>query len=476
MGKRLFKYERVAEDIIKAIESGLYAPGERLPSLRALSSQQGISISTVMQAYYLLEAQGWIEARQRSGFFVRTQLPNMLPEPETSQPMADPSQVSMRELVTRVVHADWEYPDLVRMGAAHPNPELSGTAHLNRSIKRIARELGERSGMYDYVPGSARLRVQIARRALLAGCSYPPDEVIITNGCSEAVNLCLRAVCQPGDTVAIESPMIFDALLCLDVLGLKALEIPTHPQQGISLPDLEDALKTNHISAVLVISNFNNPLGSCIPEANKQKLAALAEEYRVPVIENDIFGELYFDENRPAVIKAYDREGWVMLCSSFSKVLSPGYRVGWVVPGRYLEMVEWLKYTTSLASPTLNEYAIADFISGGRYQQYLRRIRREYARRVAGMSQAVRRNFPPECKLTRPSGGFVLWVELPGEVDSIQLYRRSLRAGIAITPGYLFSASDQYRNFIRLNAANWSAAAEEHVQQLGEFIQTGRGR
>jgi DNA-binding transcriptional MocR family regulator len=219
-----------------------------------------------------------------------------------------------------------------------------------------------------------------------------------------------------------------------------------------------------------VISNFNNPLGSCIPDDRKKALVALLAEHEIPLIENDIFGELYFGDTRPSVAKAYDRDGLVMLCSSFSKTLCPAYRVGWVVPGRYYETVEWLKYTSSLAAPTLSEHAIAEFMSSGGYNPYLRRVRKVYERNVAATSQAVRRFFPEETRLTRPSGGFVLWVELPESVDSLELYKRSLEAGIAITPGYLFSATNQYPNFIRLNAANWSEEAERAIERLGKMI------
>jgi DNA-binding transcriptional MocR family regulator len=438
--------------------------------VRQLSRQRKVSITTVMQAFYLLEAQGWIEARPRSGFYVRTMLPSMLPEPDVSSPEPDPSRVSMRELVTRVVLADTHNPHLVQLGAAHPNPGLSATQQLNRILTAVARRMGDDSGLYDYVPGSEMLRVQIARRALSSGCSLRPDDIVITSGCTEAVSLCLRAVCRPGDAVAIESPISFDALQCLEVLGLKALEIPTHPRDGISLDALRFAIEHSKVSACLVISNFNNPLGSCIPDDDKRALVHLLAEHDIPLIENDIFGEIYFNDHRPLVAKAYDRKGTVMLCSSFSKTLCPGYRVGWVVPGRLKETVEWLKYTSSLAAPTLSEHAIADFMAGGGYDPHLRRIRRVYSRRVASMSQAVRRFFPKEIKLTRPSGGFVLWVQLPDAVDSLVLYRLALEAGVAITPGYLFSATQQYRNFIRLNAANWSTEAERSVQRLGELV------
>jgi DNA-binding transcriptional MocR family regulator len=465
-----YKYERIADDIDHLIACGAFKPGDRIPSVREMSRQRDVSISTVLQAYYLLEARGLILARPRSGFYVRADLPSDLPEPEISSPGPDPTQVSMRELISMVVRAETLQPDLIQLGAAHPNPSLAATQELNRTLTSVARRMGDAGGLYDYPPGCERLRRQIARRYLVSGCSLSPDDIIVTCGCSESVNLCLRAVCEPGDVVAIESPICFDALQTLEAIGLQALEIPTHPRDGISLDALRFAIEHNDVSACLVISNFNNPLGSCIPDENKRALVELLTEHQIPLIENDIFGELYFGESRPSVAKAYDQEGLVMLCSSFSKSLCPAYRVGWVVPGRYYETVEWLKYTSSLAAPTLSEHAIAEFMSGGGYDPYLRRVRGAYERSIAAMSQAVKRFLPEETKLTRPSGGFVLWLQLPRSIDSLALYKRALEAGIAITPGYLFSATDQYHNFIRLNAANWSDEAEAAIERLGYHI------
>lgn len=465
-----YKYEQIAGELRHLIESGTFGLGDRVPSVRQMSEQKGVSISTVTQAYYWLEARGWIEVRERSGFYVRTTLPTALPEPEVSSPFTDPTEVTMRELVTRIGLTDVQNPNLIQLGAAHPNRDLGATTQLNRILGSVAREMGAATGEYDYVPGNEKLRAQIARQALTAGCTLAPDDIVLTSGCADAVDLCLRAVCKPGDTVAVESPIGFDPLLCLEVLGLQALEIPTHPRDGISLEALAFALEHNKVSACMVISNFNNPLGSCIPDERKRALVALLAEHDVPLIENDIFGEIYFDERRPTVAKAYDEDGNVLLCSSFSKSIAPGYRVGWVVPGRYREVVTWLKYTSSLAAPTICAYAIAEFMASGSYNPYLRRLRQAYARRVAMMSEAVRRYFPEETRLTRPSGGFVLWVQLPDAVDSLVLYRRALELGIAITPGYLFSAADHYPNFIRLNAANWSVEAEDAIARLGKVI------
>jgi DNA-binding transcriptional MocR family regulator len=466
-----YKYERIADDIDHLIDCGAFRPGDRIPSVRAMSRQRDVSVSTVLQAYYLLEARGLIHARPRSGFYVRDDLPSDLPEPDISSPAPDPSAVSMRELISMIVLSDTHNPDLIQLGAAHPNPSLGATEELNRTMTSVSRQMGDASGLYDYVPGCAELRLQIARQSLASGCSLSPDDIVITSGCSESVSLCLRAVCSPGDVVAIESPTCFDALQTLEAIGLQALEIPTHPRDGISLDALRFAIDHHEVSACLVISNFNNPLGSCIPDKNKRELVDLLTEHEIPLIENDIIGELYFGDSRPSVAKAYDRDGWVMLCSSFSKTLSPGYRVGWVVPGRFRSTVEWLKYTSSLASPTLSEYTIAEFMASGGYAPYLRRVRRIYERHVAAMSQAVRRYFPERTKLTRPGGGFLLWVQLPDSVDSLELYKRALGAGIAITPGYLFSATDQYHHFIRLNAANWSDEADTAIERLGQIIE-----
>jgi aspartate/methionine/tyrosine aminotransferase len=283
----------------------------------------------------------------------------------------------------------------------------------------------------------------------------------------EPADLCLHVVCVPGDIVAIESPMYFGTLQSLEVHRLRALEIPTHPREGISLEALRLALEHNPIRAVLTISNFNNPLGSCIPDEKKKELVELLARYQVPLIDNDVSGELYFSDRRPPVTKAFDRQGLVMLCSSFSKDISPALRVGWTAPGRFKATVEWLKFTNSAATATLPQMVVASFLESGGYDHHLRRIRREYDRNVALMSQAVMGCFPPG---TRPSGGFVLWVQLPEGIDSLEVYKLALREGITLTPGYIFSPTNQYPDFIRLNAADWSFPNERAITRLGDLV------
>jgi DNA-binding transcriptional MocR family regulator len=463
-----FLYEEVANELARLIAAGTYRPGDRLPSVRQLSLQRKISVSTVLQAYMLLEERGLIEARPQSGYYVRLLPAAAPPEPEISSPEPDAAQVGLRELIMRVLR-DSENPNLVQLGTALPNRDLLPTKKLNRIVATLAREKEEQSNGYFFPPGYEPLRVEVAQRAVAAGCSLSPADIVITAGCSEAMELCLRAVCRAGDIVAIESPTYFGILQSIEALGLKALEIPTHPRDGISLEALRFAIEQHPVRACLVVSNFNNPLGSCMPEENKRELVELLARHEIPLIEDDISGEIYFSEQRPLVAKAFDRKGLVLLCSSFSKDVCPGYRVGWTAPGRFRATVEWLKFASSGVTASLPQMAVAEFIASGGYDRHLRRLRREYAQNVAWMTQAVTRYFPPGTRVTRPAGGFVLWVQLPEQVDSLELYRQALKAGVTLAPGYIFSAKQQYRNFIRLNAAVWTREVERAIARLGEL-------
>lgn len=467
----LHRYQELADRLAELIQQGTYSAGDRIPSVRQMSQQQGVSISTVLQAYVMLENQGLIEARPQSGYYVRAQNQARLPEPDMSSPGRDPSQVSLHEVVMMLLR-DSVNPRLVQLGAALPNPDFLPRKKLNRIITEITRRNGLEAHQYQFPPGLEALRVQIARRAVLSGCNISPNDVLITSGAVEAVDLALLSVCRPGDIVAIESPMYFGTLQTLEVHGLRALEIPTHPRDGISLSVLEFAIEHNPIRAVLVISNFNNPLGSMMPDEKKKDLVELLARYDIPLVENDVSGEIYFGTKRPLVCKAFDRKGLVILVSSFSKDISPGLRVGWAVPGRFKSELEWLKFTLSASSPTLPQMALAEFLADGGYDHHLRRIRREYARNIALMSEAVMRYFPTGTRVTRPSGGFVLWVQLPDEVDALELYKHALPSGITLAPGHVFSATNQFPNFIRLNAAEFNYTTERALERLGDIIKS----
>jgi DNA-binding transcriptional MocR family regulator len=461
-----FIYEKIAGRIELLIKKGTYRAGERIPSVRNLSKQMKVSVSTILKAYFYLENKGIIEARPQSGYYVRRQSPPAPSEQEITLVHATPTPVSVNELVMMVLR-DARDPDLVPLGVAAPNPENLPIEKLNRIISHVARRHRHQGVSYDFPPGCESLRIQLAQRAVKAGCSLTPDRIVTTSGCLEAVMLSLRAVCRPGDTVAIESPIFYNLLQVIEMLDLKALEIPTHPLHGISLSALSYAIEHNPVHACIVISNFNNPFGSCMPDEKKKELVKILANHEIPLIEDDVYGDLGFSYDRPTVAKRYDKKGLVMLCSSFSKTLAPGYRVGWVVPGRFQEKIERLKAVSNIATATLPQLAIAEFLATGGYDHYLRKIRAIYNRQTSLMAQAVSEYFPKGTRISNPSGGFVLWVELPEQVDSIKLYELALKAGITIAPGLIFSASRKYRNFIRLNAAYWSDRIDRALADVG---------
>jgi DNA-binding transcriptional MocR family regulator len=409
-------YEQVAGKIESLIRAGTLRAGERIPSVRRASTQHGVSVTTAVQAYLELENRGLIEARPKSGFFVRPLLRPRLLEPQPSRPIHRASPVGVGGLLTRLFDAA-RSPDVVPFGAAYPGAETLPVARLSRIMASVARSAGARGIHYDMPPGAEPLRRQIARRSLDWGGQLNADEIITTCGGTEALALCLRAVTKPGDVVAVESPTYFGILQAIEERGLKALEIPMHPRTGMDLDALERALKSHPIAACLAVPNFNNPLGSLMPDDHKRRLVEILARRDVPLIEDDINGDLSHDSSRPRVAHSYDRDGRVLLCGSFSKTLAPGYRVGWVAPGRYYERVKALKITSTLATATLPQLAVAEFIANGGYDHHLRALRRSMADQIRRMSEAVAESFPADMKITRPAGGFVLWVELPKKVS-----------------------------------------------------------
>jgi DNA-binding transcriptional MocR family regulator len=463
-------YGQVAGKIEKLIRSGTLRPGDRVPSVRRACAQHGVSLTTAVQAYLSLENRGLIEARPKSGFFVRSQSWGRVQEPATSQVRPAAARVGLGSLQSQIFDLV-RMPEVVPLGAGYPGVENLPVKKLGRIMASVVRRLGERGVSYDMPPGAETLRRQIARCSLDGGSNLSPEEIITTCGGTEALALCLRAVTKAGDIVAVESPTYFGVLQQIEELGLKALEIPMHPRDGMKLEALEQAVKKRRIAACLAVPNFNNPLGSLMPDENKKWLVSLLARRNIPLIEDDINGELYHGAHRPRTAHSYDEKGLVLLCGSFSKTLAPGYRVGWVAPGRFYDRVKSLKLTSTLATASLPQLAIAEFVANGGYDHHLRALRRNFAAQIRRMSTAVMEAFPPEIKLTRPDGGFVLWVELPKKVKALNLYEGALAAKISIAPGPMFSATQNFQNFIRLNCGHpWSGKLERAVDVLGGLV------
>ncbi len=468
-------YERLARRLAELVDRGAFRAGERLPSIRALARDLRVGVNTVREAYALLEDRGVVEARPQSGFYVRPRLPDVPADPEISERSLRPRPVDIRDAAERVMR-DIANPTLVQLGATVPDPALLPVERLNRMMAAELRRRGAESVAYAIPPGCERLRAEVSKRLLQSGCALRPDRIVITNGCVEAVYLALRATCRPGDTVAVESPTFFTFLQIIQEMGLRVLEIPSTPREGMSLEALEYALEHTRVSACLVVTNFSNPLGAVMPDGRKEALVRLLARHEVPLIEDDINGDLSFTGRRPRVAKAYDRDGWVLLCSSFTKTLAPGYRIGWIAAGRYQDRVERWKLLTNLATATPPQLGLAEFLANGGYDRHLRSVRRAYADRVARMGAALATHFPRETRVTRPRGGFSLWVELPEGVDALALYGRALEHGITIAPGPVFTASDKYAHCIRLSAAVWTEREAAAVEVLGRLVREAKGR
>lgn len=459
-------YEQVADRIERLIHEGTLKPGDRLPSVRKLREQLSVSMSTVLEAYRLLEDRGLISARPQSGYYVRLTALQQPPEPDTTAPPKRIYSVD-NSFAFRLMHAIQD-SKILKLGAAIPSSDDLPLNALNRLMGQVLRQHSAKSHSYDLPPGCMDLRHEIARRMLTAGCSVTPDQVVTTNGAFEAVYLSLRAVTRPGDTVAIESPTYYGLLEALEALHLNVLELPTHPRDGLSLDHLETALQQRQIAACVLVTNFSNPLGTCMTDAKKKELVALLERYDTPLIEDDVYGDLCFEGPRPKAVKTFDRSGLVLYCASYSKTLSPGLRVGWSIAGRYQPKVEQLKWVLNQTTAIAPQLTLAAFLSNGGYDRHLRQLRGKYQLRMAQMSQAIYDYFPAETRVTRPSGGHVLWLELPPEFDSLQLYEDALAQNISIAPGVMFSASRSYRNCFRLNCSlPWEERIEQALHKLG---------
>lgn len=465
------RYEVLAEEIAQSIRTGVMKLGDRLPSVRQASASRGVSPSTVFEAYYLLEARGLIRARERSGYYVIAGARTLPPEPEiSSSHTGDSTSVDVSSLVFDVLESV-RARDVVPFGSAFPSPLLFPLPRLARSMAASVQAMDPWSTVDDLTPGNADLRRQIALRYLADGLHVHTDEIIVTNGALEALNLCLLAVARPGDAVIIESPTFYAALQALERLGLNAIEVPTHPRDGIDLEALALALDRHRPKACWLMTNFQNPLGGLMPDEKKQKLVALLAAREVPLIEDDVYGELYFGSRRPAPAKAYDSQGLVMHCSSFSKCLAPGYRVGWVAPGRFALQIARLKLTTTLSASGPAQAAIADYLAKGGYDKHLRQLRHALSVQQSAMMRGVVRHFPPGTRATRPAGGYFLWIELPGRVDTLEIHRQALSLGISVAPGPMFSAQRNFANCLRLNYGHpWDARADEALATLGRLI------
>lgn len=467
MAEKSFLYESVSEQLRHHIHHGNYKTGDRLPSVRELSRLFRVSINTILQCFRQLEADGLIYRNPRAGVFVSEQLPRHR-EHAVVTPLFSllPVEVSLSEEILSYMepHVD---EDTLKLGIAMPDPGIMPVRKVMQAFRDVSRSQPDTAWQYIHPRGEERLVHQLARRSLNYPVPLSDSDVITTNGCMEAIELALRAVTRPGDTIAIETPTYYGALLALEVMGRRVLPIPTDPATGIDLQGLERAFRQGQVAGCLVSANAQNPLGSMMPVERRQTLASMAARYQVPVIENDIWGDSVFAEPLPP-IKAFDSDGMVLYCNSFSKTLMPGMRLGWIAPGRFFHRVMELKQVTSITTASLPQLVMGRLMESGFYHQHLRRLRQRLQVQVADMSALIRQFFPAGTRISQPGGGCVLWVELPAGLDTGLLFSAALTQGIHIFPGRVFSPGPRHAHCLRINAGSpRSARIDRGIRKLG---------
>lgn len=470
-------YRRLASHYREAINSGALKVGDRIPSVRALMEKHGVSLSTALQACRSLENEGWLEARPRSGNFARRPAPGAslrrLEEPAPVQALDAAQYVGINARISEFIARGQQGPVRINFSSARSAPELYPAEALKNAATRALRQDPELLVRPPSLNGNPAFRSALARRALENGMVLSPDEILVTQGCIEALNLALRAVTQPGDIVAIESPSFFGLLQVLETLGLRALEIPTSPQTGLSLEALELAASTTEkIAAVVVVPHLQNPLGCIMPDAHKARLVEFCARQGIPLIEDDTYSALSNDDSPLRALKSWDKAGNVIYCASLHKILAPGLRLGWMNAGRWHARVAMLKYVQSRNNEELAQRAAAELIASSAFERHLRRLRRCLKAQRAQTAETIANYFPEGVRLTDPAGGLALWVQLPTGVSSRALFDAALAQGIFIAPGLMFSNSNRYEEFVRLNCgARYTPAIDAALRKLGELTQ-----
>ncbi len=460
-----FLYSEIANKIAKLISNEVLKPGDRLPSVRKLCQEHGISMNTAKRVFLELEGQSLIESKPQSGYFVSRLSYHKLPLPEVSKPSAVSNNKEPEELI-RKVYANMGKNDLTLFSIGVPSNELLPLAKLNKEMMHATRELRDSGTGYEQLQGNEKLRRMIAARSLSWGGSLHEDDLVTTAGGMNALSFCMMALGKPGDTIAMESPCYPGILQLAASMGLKVLELPTHPTTGIEMEALKKAIPK--INLCLLVPNFNTPLGSCMPDEHKKEVVELLSKHHIPLIEDDIYGDLYFGTQRPKCCKSFDEDGTVLWCSSVSKTLAPGYRVGWVAPGRYKDQILKLKLVHAISSSTITQEAVASFLKSGRYENHLRRLRQTLQSNYQHYIQAIAEYFPEGTKTTRPQGGLSLWVEFDKKINTADLFDIAIKQKISIAPGRIFTLQNQFENCMRLSIGlPWSEEIRQKLKLLG---------
>lgn len=461
-------YLKIAKIIEEQIQNETLRLGDKLPSIRSAQKLYNVSINTAKQAYLELESRSLIESRPKSGYYVSKISQRKLALPTVAKINDAEKEKTPQDLIDKVFGTIVK-SDFTQFALGIPGKNFLPLAKLNKSLINTIRRRNDGGTDYEPVQGNEHLLREVAKWALVLEGKITEDDLVITSGAMNAIYNALMAVTKPGDSVAVESPVYFGFLQAIQLLGLKAVEIPTHPIFGVDLDALKKVLPS--ISACCFVTNFNNPLGFQMPDENKKELVRLITEYNVPLIEDDIYGNLFFGAERPKPCKFYDEAGLVLWSGSVSKTLAPGYRVGWIAPGKFKDKIIRQKLVQTVCNPSLYSDVIADFLEHGRYDHHLRTFRNKLYANYQQIQRAVETYFPDNTKISQPKGGFMLWLELDKRICTENLYDAAGSQKINFAPGRMFSQYNEYNNCMRLNyAMEWTDRVENDLEKLGKLI------
>ncbi|GHH47163.1 PLP-dependent aminotransferase family protein [[Pseudomonas] boreopolis] len=459
-------YEALAAQLRGQIAGGVLRAGERLPSIRRLAQAHGVSAATAVQACLQLEREGLASARPRSGYYVRPQAaaPHS-PPPRRRAPrtVSNPALHGLLDMLAR--------SDLLPLHAAVPAPALLPGNALAAALSRNLRR--HQAQALDYAPpqGHPPLRRMIAQRYAQLATAVSPDEVVVTAGAMEAISLALRTVAGPGDVVLVETPTYHGILQAVAALRLKVVELPHRPGGGLDLARLDALLQHSPVRAAVLVPNFHNPLGSVASDADKRALLANCARHGTVVIEDDIYGDLAWSGERPLPLRHFDERGLVITCGSFSKTLSPGLRIGWLLGAGWTDALVRAKYYATCGNPALPQLALADYLQRHDQERHLRRLRHALSGNARRLRAAVERYWPAGTRCSEPAGGLSLWLQLPPGGDGGALFEAALAEGIGISPGPLFSSRGDYRDHLRLSCGlPWDATLDAALRRLGELV------
>lgn len=453
-------YQKIVDYIIEHINKGIILPGEKLPSLRKIADQFGVSLSTAVEGYHRLELYGYVIAKDRSGYLA--QLPN-------SENSVLQISKNFKSKVSEITHVDEitnlylqsQDKNIAPFGIATPDPTKLPNKIITKSMTWATKSIPDIHGRYLFGKGVLELRQELAKwmRPWIGITSA--ENILITSGCMEALNIALATLCKPGDIVAVESPCYFGILQSIHNHHLQSLEVKTDPQEGLDPEALEALAKKHKIKVLISTANVQSPTGYTMSDKRKKDVLAVCNKYGIRLIEDDIYGEMAFNNIRPKSYKYFDKNSIVTYCSSFSKSVGPGLRIGWCIPSEKMDEAVRLKITLNLSTSALIQYTVLHMLKKENLLKIIHNTAKYYENNLQIYSSVIQNQLESKVAFSRPTGHYFLWLRVEG-LDSTMALEKARKHKLSFTPGPLFSATKQFNSYLRINCAHQFTDERNH--------------